>query len=589
MRRKAPFRDIFLSAGSSSNMRESLCSASALPTLHSGTSYCATHMMPVEAATPTWNDRVERIATTMEAHPWMALGGLSILYWVIVLVQSALKLLWLDELITLYVARLGNARAIWSALLHGADPNPPLNHVLSMWAMRMFGQNAFGLRLPAMLSSWAGMAGLYAFLRAQLPVIFAMIGVCSFMAMGGFDYSYEGRSYAFLMCFSIVSLLLWRRVIENHKEGRKENLPAIGLALALAAGISSNYFGGLAVFPIAIGEAVRTFQEKRFCWRVWLALLAGSASILAYLPLIHAAMTRFLPHAWNRADIHNIPGAYFEMLDYVLVPALILLAAVPATKILRERGWRMPWDQNREVQPSTGEKSFPPYEMAAIVTLGLYPVLGYGIATAMSGLISPRCAIPVCYAFAILIAASAYRLFAGKAKPAILLLALFLTWIGARESVLSVCGLQQQHAFASLLNHLPVLSGSEKILVPDIALVLPFEYYTSPDIASRVVFPIDFRAIHKYQSNDGGEQNLWAGGNRVFPMPIEEVASLEVGNVGESLIVSPNNNWFLRDLRDAGYRPVLLGFAPNSAHLSDVKRITRKPNPAYFTVNLSKP
>ena len=527
---------------------------------------------------------MERIATTLEAHPWMALGGLSILYWAIVLVQSALKLLWLDELITFYVARLGSARAIWSALLRGTDPNPPLIHILSMWAMRVFGQNTFGLRLPAMLASWAGMTGLYLFLRARLSVIFSMIGVCSFMAMAGFDYSYEGRSYAFLLCFSIVSLLLWRQIVES----RNENLPAIGLALALAAGISSNYFGGLAVFPIAVGEAARTFQQKRLCWRVWLALLAGSASILAYLPLIHAAMIRFIPHAWNKADIRNIPGAYFEMTDYVLVPALILLAAVPAANILRGRGWRMPWDQNREIQPSTKEKSFPPHEMAAIITLGLYPVLGYGIATAMSGLISPRCAIPVCYAFAILIAASAYRLFAGKKKPAILLLALFLTWVGARESVLSVCGFQQRHAFASLLNHLPVSSGAEKILVPDIALVLPFDYYAPPDIASRVVFPIDFRAVHKYQSNDGGEQNLWAGGNHVFPMPLEKVASLEAENAGESLIVASTNNWFLHDLRDAGYRPVLLGFAPNSAHISDLKRLTRKPDPAYFTVNLSK-
>ncbi len=584
MRRKVSFRDIFLSAGSSSGMRESLCSASALPIPRSGTSYYAAHVMPVELDIHTRNSRMERIAATMEAHPWMALGGLSILYWAIVLVQSALKLLWLDELITLYVARLGSARAIWSALLHGADPNPPLNHILSMWAMRVFGQNAFGLRLPAMLASWAGLAGLYTFLRAQLPVIFSMIGVCSFMAMGGFDYSSEGRPYALLLCASIVSLLLWRRIVE----GRNENLPAIVLALALAVSISSNYFGGLAVFPIAVGEAARTFQQKRFCWRVWLALLAGSASILAYLPLIHSAMTRFIPHAWNKADIRNIPGAYLEMVDYILFPALILLAAVLTTRILRGRGWQAPWDRNREARQGTKGRIFPPHEMAAIITLGLYPVLGYGIATAMSGMIAPRCVIPVCYAFAILIATCTYRLFAGRAKSAICVLAFFLAWIGARESVLSVWLVQQKQAFFSLRDQLPVPSGSEKILVPDCFLVLPFYYYASPDIASRVVFPIDFRAIHKHKDEDSGEQNLWAGRNRVFPMPVEKVASLEAGHAGESMIVAPNDNWFLQELRDAGYHPVLLRFSPHGNHLGDFTPMSR-PNPAYFAVNLSKP
>ncbi len=514
----------------------------------------------------------------------MALGGLSILYWAIVLVQSTLKLLWLDELITFYVARLGSARAIWNALLRGTDPNPPLIHILSMWAMRVFGQNTFGLRLPAMLASWAGMTGLYLFLRARLSVIFSMIGVCSFMAMAGFDYSCDERSYALLLCFSIASLLLWRQVVD----GRNKNLPAIGLALALAAGISSNYFGGLAVFPIAIGEAARTFQEKRFCWRVWLALLAGSASILAYLPLIHAAMIRFIPHAWDKAKLSNIPGAYFEMIDYVLIPALILLAAVPATNILHGRGWRMPWDQNREIQPSTKEKSFPPYEMAAMITLGLYPVLGYGIATALSGMIAPRCIIPVCYAFAMLIATSAYRLFAGKAKFAIALLALFLTWVSAREIVIGVGGVQQKQAFFALRDQLPVLSGSEKILVPDYLLVLPFYYYASPDIASRIVFPVDFQAIHKYESDDAGDQNLWAGRNRVFPMPVEKVASLEADHTGKSVIVAPNNNWLLQELRATGYHPLLLRFSPHGDQLGNLERLS-KPDPAYFIVNLSKP
>ena len=201
----------------------------------------------------------------MDLHPWISFGGLTALYFATVLAQSALKPMWFDEFITLYISQLGSVRAIWSvALVRGADPNPPLYHVLAMYSMRVFGQNALALRLPAILANWVAMAGLYVFLRARLPVFYTVLGTCFFIAMGGFDYSYEARPYALLLCFSISSLLLWRGVSER----RNSNVYTIGLALALAGGISSNYFGCLAVLPIAAGETLLSFQRKDVHWRV---------------------------------------------------------------------------------------------------------------------------------------------------------------------------------------------------------------------------------------------------------------------------------------------------------------------------------
>lgn len=525
--------------------------------------------------------RSDRVVAAMDVHPWIVLCGLSLFYFAIVLVQSALKLMWLDELISLYIAKLGSSRAIWSALEQAADPNPPLYHWLSMWTMRVVGQNAFGLRLPAILAGWASMAGVYLFLWRRVPVIFATIGTCSFMAMGGFDYAYEGRPYTLLLCFSIMSLLLWRSTVESDRG----TLPAIGLALVLAAGISSNYFGGLAVFPIVIGECVRTFRQRRVLWRVCLALFAGTASIFAYLPLIHSAMTRFVPHAWNKAYMSNVPSAYFEMVDCVLAPALLLLATMVAAQTAHWWSSHVPQSRNIAARPVPEAGTLPLHETAAIVTLGFYPLLGYGIASMASGMISAKCVVPVCLAFAVLIAIATFRLCANRGRLSICLLAFVLVWISTRQCVLGVWLVQQRRAFFALRDQLPALSDSEKVLVPDCFLVLPLYYYGSQDLKGRIEFPIDFAAIHRYKGEDSGEQNLWAGRNRIFPVPVRQFTSLKEGDY-PYLIVAPRANWFLNELRDYGHSPKLLRFAPQGNQMGDFTPLSR-PNPAYFTIHLS--
>lgn len=525
-------------------------------------------------------ERAERLLAAMERHPWMVLSGLSALYWVVVLSQSALKLMWLDELFTFYIARTGSARVILGALTQGVDPNPPLVHLLSMWSMRLYGENAFGLRLPEMFAGWGAVAGLYVFLRARLPVVFAAVGACSIMAMAGFDYSYEGRPYALLLGFSIASLLLWRATAESQHR----TLAAVALALVLAASISSNYFGGLAVFPIAIGEAARSFKERRILWRVWLALLAGTASIIAYLPLIRIAREHFLPHAWNKAYLGNAPAAYFEMVEYVLCPALLLLAAAlaanardwPSQRVSRATGATWP--------PLGKRASLPLHETAAALALAAYPLLGYAAASAMSGMISARCVIPVCFAFAILIAIATARLFASRPALSVLVLAVFLAWIAARESVLTVWLVQQRRAFFALRDEIPLLDGKGKILVPDSLLVLPLCHYGSANLASRIILPIDFPAIRKHKGEDSAEQNLWAGRGHIFPMSVQEVGSIQ-GSGTPFLVIASANNWFLGTLREGGRTPRLIGFSPHGDEMGDFTPLS-KPGPAFYSVEM---
>jgi hypothetical protein len=259
-----------------------------------------------------------RTAASINRHPGRTIAALSLIYFAMAVSLASLKLFWFDEFITFYIAKLNSAHAIWAALARGADPNPPLSHLLTMQSMRLLGDGPVALRLMPMLFAWIGLLCLYVFLQRRVPAVYTAIGVCFAMATFAFTYAYENRSYAYVLGFAMLSLVLWRAVLES----KYPTLAAGGLALALSGGISSNYFAVLAFFPIAAGELVRTLQRRRIEWRVWLALAFGAVPLLVYMPLIKAGVSRFAPYAWNQAKFGAAVDSYDQMMEVILYPAL---------------------------------------------------------------------------------------------------------------------------------------------------------------------------------------------------------------------------------------------------------------------------
>ncbi len=495
---------------------------------------------------PVETSRFGRAAETFEQHPAAVFTALTCFYFLITFVQASVRLLWFDEFITFYIAKLNSVRAIWHALAMGVDPNPPLSHVAEMWSMRLFGDSSLAVRLPAILASYMGLVCLWMFLRKRVPVVYAAAGILFFMATAAFDYSYESRSYPFMLGFAMLSLLAWRWTVESrHPYGS-----AALLALALAAGISSNYFAVLAFFPIAAGELVRNVERRRLELRVWIAMALGAVPLLLYLPLINHAIARFAPHAWNKPTFDVVPDSYTEMVEYVLIVGVALIAAA-AFAWARER---------RTGQRLLGRDPLPRHEAVAVLTNMLYPVIGYAVAVARAGMISPRCLIPMAYGFAIASAVLGYRLFSRWRVAGIASLVLLAAWVMAREGYVADSWLLQKRSFERVQRTLPYAST---IAVSDSLLVLPLYYYSKPEIAKSIVFPVDFAAIEQWKGEDSPEQNLWAGRNGVFPIPVVPLKQLEQ-TTPNFLIVTTKNNWLIWDFAVQGRTPHLLPIEPRA-------------------------
>lgn len=491
-----------------------------------------------------WSLACSRTVQGFQASPGRTLFGVALMYFTLVIPLALIKLLWADEFITFYIAKLNDVRAIWSALSLGADPNPPLSHLLVMWSMRLFGDGALAVRLPAILASFLGVVCLFLFLKKRVPVIYAAAGACFFMSTAAFNYSYESRSYALTLGFAMLSLLLWRESIE----GDHQTWAVVGLTLSLAAGLSSNYFACLAFFPIAAGELVRSIERRRIDLRIWVALAIASLPILAYMPLINHAIKTFGPHAWNKPTPDFLFDSYDEMIEVILYPTLAIFVAGAAT-----------WAYRRKARGYSRPGILPRHELAAVVVNMAYPFLAYVIAVARAGMISPRFVIPMSYGFAIAAVITWYRMFSRQALAAVFLLALCFSWAVTRDGVCAYDYLSQRSAFNHVRDSLPV---SDTIAVSDSLLVLPLHHYSSPQVASRIVFPLDFKAIHKYKGEDSLEQNLW-NGRQLFPVPLVSLQQLE-NDMKNYLIVTTQGNWLLQQLDADGDPARTLPIYPES-------------------------
>ncbi|HEV2646486.1 MAG TPA: glycosyltransferase family 39 protein [Acidobacteriaceae bacterium] len=511
-----------------------------------------------------------------DRYPWTSFAILSALYLIVVACMSSAKLLWLDELITLHIAQLGSAGAIWHALSAGADPNPPATHLLVMIFRQLFGEHAFVVRLPATIGYWLGMLALFLFLKRRIPVLWALTGVVMSMAMGGFAWSYESRSYGIFYGLTMLAFYCWTQWADEIQLDRKRYIALAGMTFCLAMGLCTNFFAVLAFFPIAAALGVRTVQRIRGCgyrapaesifalveWQVILALAIAATPLLLFHTLISSSIAHFKPYAWNKVGIDAAVGGYTDMLAEVLwlIFGLVVIAlAIELLGNLRPEvqakiwpRWLANFAANSSPVRSARLLDYP--ETAAVATLIAYPFLGYALASLHGGMLSARFVIPVCFGGAIAGALLAYRVFGSYRRSATIALTLTLLWFMARQSYMGYLYELQKEDFYSFMHRIPPPEyPGQPIAFGDDLLVLPLQYYAPPQLASRIVYPIDFPAIVRARHEASAEINMWQGRNTAFNFPILPLAAVQQSNA-TYLVLTTKPDWLVEDLKQHRYR-----------------------------------
>ena len=457
----------------------------------------------------------------------------------------------------------------------------------------LFGDHEFAYRLPAFAGYWVGLLSLFVYLCRRVPASWALAGTVLSMTMAAFDYSYESRSYPIFYGLAMLAMLCWTRAVDPARTPGSRRLAIAGMMFALAAGISTNYFAVLAFLLVAAGEAARTLgllfrpasapafssrarydaaSEPRYDkvtraallkaidFPIWIALALSGSVLLAYRSMIAHSIAQFAPYAWNKVSLDQVFDSYTEMVEVVLYPILALLVLAILVFLLSRllapvcqscrgalsRRWFGPM-----IFPAESRLSVPLHEIVAILAFMTYPILGYILASIRGGMLSPRFVIPVCFGFAIAATFVAFRLFGALPHAATAMLCFCLAWFIARESVVAYWYEEQKQCFYKVLASLPQaeaqVPSAAPLVIPDPLLALTFQHYAPPALAARVVFPVDFPAIRFYRHDDSPEENLWAGRNFLYTLPIVPLAAFQ-HDAGRYLVIAADGNWLIQDM-----------------------------------------
>lgn len=277
----------------------------------------------VEAWTESFSGLLDRRTT------WL-LAALLLLYIAATVPLACLKFMWLDELFTYSIAGLPNANRIWLALAsRGVAPMPPTFYFVTRFTQNLLGPSHFAIRLPELAGFWMASWCLFHYVRRRTGALYGLVGVMALWITGAYRYAYEARPYGLVLGFCGLALVCWQAAPERVHRRRA----LLGLFGALAGAVFSHYGGVMLLFPLGLGELVRSISRRKVDWPVWLSFCGALVPLLLFLPLLGGSISAYGVAMWSRPTLKSVPSCYGQLLSSAARP----LAAVFVTVTL----WRL--------------------------------------------------------------------------------------------------------------------------------------------------------------------------------------------------------------------------------------------------------
>ncbi len=289
----------------------------------------------------------------------------------ILLVTGAIAVkrhLWWDEIVVYYIATLPNPKAIWHALLSGADWQTPTYYFVVHYLCAWFGPSPLVLRSIAIVPYWLATLVLYFTVARRTSPLYGFLAMLFPSLTIAFYYSFEARPYALVLLFTACTFLCWQ--LTKEERFRRFALPA--LCLSLAATVCVHYNACLIVLPLLAGEAVLALRKRRVDFPVLISIVGAAAPVMLLLPHILAikrfAVTFSADTNFDAlADIYFVLFARFMVLAVPIGTASIIWLALPRSRRHDNKDPRRP--ENRLVSPT----------MVAATTFLTLPVIYFAL------------------------------------------------------------------------------------------------------------------------------------------------------------------------------------------------------------------
>jgi len=455
---------------------------------------------PARRVSPPPHARIEGwVHDKLEPGKTVYLAALTVLYLAAACATARAKLVWYDEFFTLHLSRLPSIGDIWHALAIGTTNDAPLNYLLTRASFAAMGPGHIAFRFPAIAGIWIMCLCLYAYAARRWGTLWGFVALLLPLATGVWYYACEGRPYGVMMGCAGLAFLCWTEAAE----GRRRKLALAGLALSLAAAISTQYVSVLLWMPLAAGELVRSFRKRRADWAVWIAMAAGAAPLAFFIPLLRASH-QYSAHIWEGASFYAAYGTYALLLSPILAPLVFALIVCA-------------WETSGVPRVNRALAfALPAHEAAAAIGLALLPFCGYALGRLVTGTYVPRYGLAAIIGVTILFVALTGK----RAKTGAILACVFFGCFvfNVAQSPRSSAA-DASAAYRTLDVSAFQKEGDLPVVVSNADLFLKLEEYGPAALKARLFSLHDTDAAIRFLGNDTGERNM-SGLSRVTALPI---------------------------------------------------------------------
>ncbi len=306
----------------------------------------------------------------------------SLLYFAETIVRASEKPFWFDELCTLYIVRLPSFAASWSAVLHGADYNPPLFYLIQRADRELFGEGLIAMRLPAIIGFWTLCLCLFRFASRCAGPVAGWIAMVMPVFTGAYYYAYEARPHGIVLGFCGLALVCWQ-ASEDQRPYRTSWL--LAFTVFSSAAFLTHCYALVIVIPFWLAEAAYVVRQRQLRPLRWTVLTVPALlCAISFIPLLgsyraNVAHTEFsssfAPHAAQLLGFYN----------YLAFPCFSILLLVLALLVID--GFRQ--KSKPEIRlPSNDGSLFGSITLA--VAFLLVPCFGLAMALVTHGPFVPR-------------------------------------------------------------------------------------------------------------------------------------------------------------------------------------------------------
>ena len=374
------------------------------------------------------------------------------------------------------------------ALLDGVDSHTPFFYLIEFYALRLFKNEEFALRLPSVLAFAISLVCVFAYAKRRWTGVSALGCAACLLATAAFQrYATEARAYSMLLAFIALALVCYDRL-----PSRMWTI-ALGLSLLLAEAV--HYYAIFSILPFILAELGHVWLTRSVRWQVWAAIACPIVPLAVTWRFLAAIRSAYAGHFWVHTGLEAVPASYGELLSVGPV-----MGGVVAMSLIAVQGSEVFLFWRRKNVSKASE---------AVLRIGLLllPLISVFVAIFLHVPVISRYVIASALAVAVVV--GSFRI--APKSIGVILFSVLVFNVGISEAMFwNSFGSSLAARQTVLMEGLIQRAGHTEltVVVAHGLAFLPLARYGSPELQSRLAYVVDVQKALEYSRTDSIDENL---------------------------------------------------------------------------------